>query len=82
MLYEQKMSGPVINWPVRPKDRPDPSTNPEIGVHMRKWECTAVFAMDHYELINKHGDAIEMSVTAPASDWAEACKQLGEFRHE
>lgn len=83
MLYEQKMTGPTINWPGgKPKDRPDPGSNPEISVHLTKWECRVIFASDHYELINKHGDAIEMSLVAPIAEWADACQQLGEFRRE
>lgn len=78
VIFETKMTGTVINWPGgKPKDRPDPGTNPEISVHLKKWDCRIEWASDHYELINKHGDAIEMPVTATIPEWAEACEQLG-----
>lgn len=81
MLYEQRMTGSVINWPGgKPKDRPNPGTNPEIATHLQKWDCRIEWASDHYELINKHGDAIEMSVTAGLGDWADAIEQLGRHR--
>lgn len=81
MLYEQRMTGPVINWPRgKPPDRPNPGTNPEIAAVLTKWECRIEWASTHYELINKHGDAIEMSVTAGLGDWTDACQQLGQHR--
>lgn len=81
MLYEQKMTGQIINWPRgKPPDRPNPGTNPEIAVHLKKWDCRVEWASDHYELINKHGDAIEMPVTSTVPEFAAACEQLGKYR--
>lgn len=74
-----------VRWPVRPKDTIGIPTNPRIQATLQKWECTAKVVTGEkgqgaYDVINKHGDAIELPFGAPEADWEDAAEQLAKHR--
>lgn len=84
MLYEQKITGPIIAWP-NPAHRKTaaiaiPPQVPEILAALAENECTAKQGADCYEVVNKYGDAIELPYGCSVEDWQQASKQLKEYR--
>lgn len=84
MLYEQKNTGPVILWPNPAHKRVSgiaiPPQVPEILAALAENECTAKQGADCYEVVNKHGDAIELPYGSSVVDWQQAAKQLKDHR--
>lgn len=90
MILEQKLSGPSILWPRgKPKDAPAPPVEPAIVELLRAHECTCIMAHDGtadevgfncYEIINKHGDALQLRFGASTADWRVAVLQVASHR--
>lgn len=84
MLYEQKLSGSIINWP-NPLHKKTaviaiPPDVPAIKEILARNECTCKQGANCYEVVNKFGDAIELPYTATLQDWEEAAVQLKAHR--
>lgn len=84
MLYEQKLSGPVILWP-NPAHKKIaviaiPPQVDEIQQALTDNECTAKQGHNCYEVVNKYGDVIELPYGCSIEDWQLAAKQLKEHR--
>lgn len=78
MLYEQKLSGAVILWPGgKPKDKPAPPAEPRILELLARCECTVIMGLNCYEIVNKHGDALELPFDGASFDeWVTAVEQV------
>lgn len=76
MLYEQKLSGPVVNWPQRPKDAVQVPAEPQIRQWLENYKCTCRVGHNCYEIVNEKGDALELPFGVAIGGWLIAIKQV------
>jgi hypothetical protein len=69
-----------IRWPVRPKDTVGIPQNPRVAAALAKWKCTARVTHNAYDVVNEHGDAIELPFGASERDWEIAAETVGRYR--
>lgn len=76
MLFEQKLTGPIIPWPKKPADRIAPPTEPQIVQWLENYNCTCKVGFNCYEIINEKGDALEFPFGKEIGEWLVAIKQV------
>lgn len=69
-----------VRWPVRPRDGVGIPQNPRIQTALTKWKCTAKVIHNGYDVINSHGDAIEIPFGASEETWEQAAETVGTYR--
>lgn len=71
-----------IFWPGgrRPKDAVGIPEQLRIIAALARWKCTAKVIHNAYDIVNEHGDAIEIPFGASIEDWETAAEQVSKHR--
>ena len=69
-----------VRWPVRPKDAVGIPQNPRILAALEKWKCTARVIHNAYDVINEHGDAVEIPFGSSEEEWEQAAEYVSKHR--
>ena len=54
--------------------------NERIQAALTKWKCTARVTHNAYDIVNEHGDAIDVPFGASVEQWEAAAEAVGAYR--